>query len=325
MGNTSPDGVGGASAARILWSLPAYSMVATVLFCLRWLPRGVARTVGARIAGMIVALRPAWRRYAEKNLRLAFPGMTPGERAGTFRRAVQSWGWMLAEFARFPRYTPGNIGDAIEVEEIAHYQTAAAAGKGVLFLTAHLGAWELSSFAHSLNGYPLAYLNRPLDNPLLDRLVTRYRCLGGNRSIDRANAARAVIEELRAGRAVGFLLDQNVVEGQGQGKGKGNVFADFFSVPASTTTGLARFAQKTGAPVVPGFATWNEVRGKYVLRFEPPVELVKTGNEEADLLENTARFNRVIERAVRRHPGQWLWVHRRWRTRPPGEPSLYED
>ena len=319
MGNTSPDGVGGASAARILWSLPAWLMVATVLFCLRWLPRGVARTVGARIAGMMVVLRPAWRRYAEKNLRLAFPGMTPGERAGTFRRAVGSWGWMLAEFARFPRYTPENIGDALEVEEFAHYETAAAAGKGVLFLTAHLGAWELSSFAHSLNGHPLAYLNRPLDNPLLDRLVTRYRCLGGNRSIDRTNAARAVIEELRAGRAVGFLLDQNVVEGQG------NVFADFFGVPASTTTGLARFARKTGAPVVPGFATWNEARRKYVLRFEPPVELVKTGNEEADLLENTTRFNRVIERAVRRHPEQWLWVHRRWRTRPLGEGSLYDD
>ena len=274
---------------------------------------------GARIADLIVALRPAWRRYAERNLTLAFPGMTPGERAATFRRAVRSWGWMLAEFARFPRYTAGNIGDAIEVEELHHYEAAAAQGKGVLFLTAHLGAWELSSFAHSLNGYPLAYLNRPLDNPLLDRLVNRYRCLGGNHSIDRTNAVRPVLEELRAGRAVGFLFDQNVVEGQG------NVFADFFGVPASTTTGLARFARKTGAVVVPGFATWNEVRGKYVLRFEPPVNLAVTQTEDADLLENTTRFNRVIERAVRRYPDQWLWVHRRWRTRPAGESALYLD
>ena len=296
-----------------------FAAAAVLLAVLRRLPRRAACATGAALAGYLLRAQPRWRRYVETNLKLAFPGMTAQERERTLQSAVRQWGWQLAGFARFPLLTRKNIGEVIEYDGLENYQRALARGKGVLFLTAHLGAWELSSFAHSLHGYPLAYLNRPLDNRRLDRLVNRYRSRFGNRPIDRRQAARAVLERLREGGAVGILFDQNVVEGDA------NIFADFFGIPASTSAGLARFALKTDAAVVPGFALWDERREKYRLRFEPALDLIRTGDEERDVLENTARFNKVIEKFVRRYPGQWLWVHRRWRTRPPGQPSLYDE
>ena len=145
-----------------------FATVVTVLAVLRWLPHGLARSLGARLAGFVFRLAPGWQSYAATNLRLAFPGLTTAERAQILQSAVRHWGWQLAEFARFPCYTRENIGQVIEYDGLENYQQAVAQGKGVLYLTAHLGAWELSSFMHSVNGDPLTYLNRPIDNPYLD-------------------------------------------------------------------------------------------------------------------------------------------------------------
>ena len=294
-----------------------YAAVVVLFAALRWLPRALARAGGAAVARLFYWLHLRWRRVARVNLRVAFPEKSEAERERILRAAFRQWGWLVAEFARFPRHTVASIEDVIGYDGLENYEQAAARGKGVLYLTAHVGAWELSSFAHSLHGHPLAYVNRPLDNPLVDRLVNRYRCLGGNRAIDRRQAARAILEELARGGAVGILMDQNVLEGDG------NVFADFFGVPASTTAGLARIALRTDAAVVPVFVLWDEEKGKYRLRFEPALELTRTGDTDRDVRENTARFNKVIEDVVCRYPDQWLWIHRRWSTRPSGQPSLY--
>lgn len=294
-----------------------YAVLVVVFALLRWLPRRLARAVGAALAWLFYALHRRWRQVADFNFRLAFPQMSEAERARLLKRAYRHWGWLLAEFARFPRHSSRSIEDVIVYDGLENYQAAAARGRGVLYLTAHIGAWELSSFSHSLHGYPLAYLNRPLDNPRVDALVNRYRSLGGNRPIDRRDAARAIFEVLRSGGAVGILMDQNTLDGDG------NVFVDFFGLPASTTAGLARIALRTGAAVVPGFVIWDEGLGKYRLRFDPAVELVRTGEAERDVVENTARFNKIIEDYIRRYPDQWLWIHRRWATRPAGEPALY--
>lgn len=294
-----------------------YIAVAGLLFALRWLPRRLARALGAALGWLLYHLHGRWRRVGLFNLRLAFAELSDAERRRILRGAFRQWGWLLAEFARFPRHDARSIEKVIVYDGLENYRQAAARGKGVLYLTAHVGAWELSSFSHSLHGCPLGYLNRPLDNPGVDALVNRFRCLGGNRAIDRGNAARAIFERLRAGGDVGILMDQNVVAGDG------NVFVDFFGVRASTSAGLARIALRTGAAVVPVFVLWDEARGKYRLRFEPPLELVCTGDSEEDVLANTARFTKVIEETIRRHPEQWLWIHRRWSTRPSGEPPLY--
>jgi KDO2-lipid IV(A) lauroyltransferase len=207
------------------------------------------------------------------------------------------------------------VSKTVVYEGFENFERAVARGKGVLFLTGHLGAWELSAFAHSLYGYPLNIVMRPLDNPYLDRMARHYRTLHGNKAVDK-DFARGLIAAMRAGKTVGVLMDTNMISGQG-------VFVDFFGRPACTASGVARVALKTDAAVVPGFTIWDPGLKKYRLRFDPPVKLIRTKDREADVAANTALFTKIIEDYVRRYPDQWLWVHRRWKTRPAGEKGLY--
>ncbi len=190
-------------------------------------------------------------------------------------------------------------------------------GKGVLFLTGHIGAWELSSFAHALYGYPLHYMARPLDHPRVDALINNYRGLSGNLPIFKNESARAMLKILKEAGTIGILADQNTMRDEG-------VFVDFFGTPACTTTGIARAALHTDAAVVPGYAYWDANLRKYRLRFEPPIELIRTGDTERDVGANTERFTKALEEIISKHPEQWVWVHARWKTRPKGEPSLYD-
>ncbi|MGA9792483.1 MAG: lysophospholipid acyltransferase family protein, partial [Terriglobales bacterium] len=216
----------------------------------------------------------------------------------------------------FPRYTRENVSRIVVYDGFENFERAYARGKGVLFLTGHLGAWELSAFAHSLQGHPLSIVMRSLDNPYVDALLQRYRTMHGNRTVDKDDFVRGLLSAMRAGETVGILMDTNMTPPQG-------VFVDFFGIPACTASGLARIALKTGAAVVPGFTVWDSKLRKYILRFDPAVELVRSSDNEADIVANTAGFTKVIEDFVRRYPDQWLWVHRRWKTRPPGQPGLY--
>ena len=183
-------------------------------------------------------------------------------------------------------------------------------------VTGHLGAWELSSFYHSLMGYPMSMVIRRLDNARLDRYVNRIRCLHGNRVLHKDDFARGLLQAMRDGETVGILMDTNMTPPQG-------VFVDYFDHLACTASGLARVAAKTKAAVLPGFMLWEEREQKYVLHFGPELLLVDSGDAEADLVANTQLCTSAIEEWVRRYPDQWLWVHRRWKTRPSGEPPLY--
>jgi KDO2-lipid IV(A) lauroyltransferase len=281
------------------------------------LPRPLARFVAARTTAFLFWMRPGLRAAATENLKLAFPEWNKKQRRAVIRGMVRQLGWMAAEFARFPRYTKANIDRTVLLDGFENFASAREQGKGVLFLTGHMSAWELAPFAQALFGNPLHFLVRPIDNPRVDALITRYRCLSGNAPIDKNQSARAVLKVLRDGGTVGILADHNTGLSEG-------VFVDFFGIPACTTAGLARFAQHTGAAVVPGFLHWDHALRKYRLCFEPRVELASTGGEDADIRENTQRFTRVIEAYVRRYPDQWLWVHRRWKARPPGEPPIYK-
>jgi KDO2-lipid IV(A) lauroyltransferase len=280
------------------------------------LPRPLARAAGVGLARIAYFFRPRLGRVARSNLRMAFPEMTERERRRILRRLVRNIGWMAGEFANFPKLTRGNIERVVVLDGFENFDAAQRRGKGVLFLTGHTGAWELAPFAQALYGYPLHFLVRPLDNPRVEALANRYRCLSGNIPIEKNRAARAMLGILKERGTIGILIDQNTSLEEG-------VFVDFFGVPACTTTGLARVALRTEAPVVPGFLFWDEGLRKYRLRFEPAVEPVRTGDEERDIRESTQLFTRCVEAFVRRHPDQWLWVHRRWKTRPPGEPPLH--
>jgi KDO2-lipid IV(A) lauroyltransferase len=276
----------------------------------------MARAVGAAIGGLAYGALGRLRSVGLRNLELAFPDKSAAGRERILREEYRNLGWLLAEFCLMPGYTAEGASRFIRYEGLENYLRARELGKGVLVLTGHLGAWELSSFYHSLMGYPMGMVIRRLDNPLVDRFVNHVRCLHGNRVIHKDDFARGLIASMRAGETVGILMDTNMTPPQG-------VFVPFFGVQACTASGMARVAAKTGATVVPGFLLWEESVQKYVLRFGEPLPVVATGDAEQDALVNTAAFTAKIEEYIRQYPKQWLWMHRRWKTRPAGEEGIY--
>jgi KDO2-lipid IV(A) lauroyltransferase len=296
--------------------LAEYCFVRLFVGGLRILPRNLARAVGAGIGWLAFTFLGRLRKVGLRNLELAFPEKVASEREAILRAVYRNLGYLLAEFCQMPGYTAEQASRFIRYDGLENYLAARARGKGVLVLTGHLGAWELSSFYHSLMGYPMGMVIRRLDNPLVDEFVNRIRCLHGNRVIHKDDFARGLIATMRAGETVGILMDTNMTPPQG-------FFVPFFGVEACTASGMARIALKTGAAVVPGFLLREEKEQGYVLRFGHELDLVRTADSEADALANTALFTSVIEGYVREYPDQWLWMHRRWKTRPAGETGIY--
>ncbi len=276
----------------------------------------MARAVGVALARVVYLVHGKLRRVGMRNLEIAFPDMTEAERKTTLKRVFDGMGRQLAEFALFPRLNKNNVADIAVHDGLENFLSAQQRGKGVLLLTGHFGSWELGSFAHSIYGYPIKIVVRDLDNPLINNFVKRYRTMHGNSTFDNREFARGLISSMRAGDTVGILMDTNMTPPQG-------VFVDFFGHLAATASGMARVALKTDAAVVPAFTLWDEELGKYRIRFEPALELERTGDSEADAVENTARFTKALESCVRAYPDQWIWVHRRWKTRPVGGESMY--
>jgi KDO2-lipid IV(A) lauroyltransferase len=270
-----------------------------------WVARFVLATI-ARVPGLArfyVKLLdlgiPRLRKTALQNLEMA--GLPDGERIanGVFRSIER----VIVAFAQFPKITRKNVGEWIRYEGLENFQSALALGRGVLVATAHLGNWELSAFAHAWMTAPMNIVVRPLDNPQIDELVEKRRALSGNRIIEKKDAARGILRALAANEAVGILIDQNTTLDQG-------VFVDFFGVKACAGNAFVKLAHHSGAPVVPGFALWSEAERKYVLHFYPAIEM--TG----DVVEDTQRIHTLLEKVIREYPDQWLWIHRRWKTRP---------
>jgi len=266
------------------------------------LARNAARTLDLAV--------PKLRRVARTNLGFAFPELSARERDGIIDGVFENIARLLLTLARFPDLNAANISEWISLEGLEHYSKAKQAGCGVLVLTGHLGNWELSAFAHAWMTEPMNVMVRPLDNPLIDVLVEERRALSGNCLIYKRDAARSVIRALRMNEAVGILADQNTSLAEG-------TFVNFFGKAACASSAFVRLAYHTGARVIPGFALWNPTAQRYILRFYPAIEL--TGDERAD----TQRLHSTIENVIRAHPDQWMWIHRRWKTRPPGEPDLY--
>jgi KDO2-lipid IV(A) lauroyltransferase len=283
---------------------------------LGWLPRPLSRAFAIGLAQIVYLLHFRLRQVGMRNLAMVFPEKSEAERARILRGEFTSLGRQLAELCQFPRYTAENVDEVVVYDGLENYERAYARGKGVLFLTAHFGAWELSAFAHSLHGHWLHIVMRPMDNEYLDRLLQGYRTMYGNKTVAKDDFVRGLLAAMKAGETVGILMDTNMTPPQG-------IFVDFFGIPACTASGLARIALRTDAAVVPGFTIWDDALGKYRLRFDPALDLVRTGDVEADIAANTQMFTKVIEDYVRRYPEQWLWVHRRWKTRPEGQPGLY--
>jgi KDO2-lipid IV(A) lauroyltransferase len=295
-----------------------YAAARALLSGLGALPRPSAVRVGRALGRSAYKLAGGLKRTGLRNLEIAFPEMPLAERERILRGTFESLGRQFGEVSQFPRATPERLREVAEYdgEDVKLLDVARERGRGVIFLTSHLGAWEMLCFAHSALYEPLSFLVRPLDNPRIDRMVERLRTRFGNRPIDKGAAARTALRLLKQGGTLGVLADLNTQEREG-------VFVPFFGRLACTTAGVATLALRTDATVIPVCAPWNEERQKYVFRGGPVIELVRTGDDRRDVEINTANFTAAIERHVRMFPDQWLWIHKRWKTRPKGEPDIY--
>lgn len=295
-----------------------YAAARVVLSGLGSLPKPLAVAAGRGVGRLAYHLAGGLRRTGERNLELAFPELAAAERRRLLRGSFLSLGRLLAEFSQFPRYTPASLREVVEYdsEDVKLLDVARARGRGVIFLTSHLGAWELLCFAHSAFYDPISFLVRPIDNPLVEDLVEQRRMRFGNRPIDKKAAALTAMRLLRKGGTLGILADLNTQPREG-------VFVPFFGHLACTTAGVATLALRTDATVIPCCAPWDAEKRRFVFRGGPLLELVRTGDHDRDVEINTANFTAAIERQIRAYPDQWLWIHKRWKTRPKGEPDLY--
>ncbi len=287
-----------------------YAAAVIAVKSLEWAPLPLANLLARWYVRVLRMAIPRLGRVALRNLSLALPELSAPQHSALVDQTFRSLARVIAAFARFPSIGRDTVHSWIRTEGGEFFEEGLRRGRGVLFATAHLGNWELSAYAHALLTGPMNVVVRPLDNPLIDRMVERRRSLSGNRILAKKDYARAILKALAANQAVGVLVDQNAAPNEG-------VFVDFFGVAACAATGFMRIAHRSGAAVIPGFALWMEEEQRYVLRFYPPLPV--SGDAAAD----TRALHRKLEEIVRQYPGQWLWMHRRWKTRPPGEPSLY--
>ena len=276
------------------------------------LPDSARLSLGRAVGRIYARFGRRRSEIARRNLRLAFPEKGAAEIERILFACAEHFGSVFFDFLNVTRLAPGQLRERVTVEGLENYFAALDRGKGVFLLSAHLGNWEIGALAAGLLRVPISSVVRPLDNPRLEKALASARGRFGNRTIAKKRAARDVLRELRSGGVVAILIDQNVLAREA-------VFVPFFGRLAATSPAVGLLQKKTNAAVVPVFCRPSG-DGRYDLRFERPV-LLSDFPADAAPEELTARYTRVVEEAVRREPGMWLWMHNRWRTRPPGEAS----
>lgn len=287
-----------------------YAIAVALLELLRSLPLKTSYRLGYGVARLLDLALPKLRKVAACNLAMAAPELSLAETRRITDGVFRSVGRMLVALARVPLINRNNVGEWISYQGLDNYQAAKKKGRGVLIATGHLGNWELSAFAHALMTEPMSVMVRPLDNPLVDRLVESRRTMSGNQLIFKKDAARSVLKALKLNQPVGILIDQNTSPSEG-------VFVNFFGKAACAGVAFVKLAYHSQAPVIPGFALWDEATQRYILHFLPEVTL--TGDPATD----TQKIHSILEEVIRQYPDQWMWIHRRWKTRPPGEAPIY--
>ena len=292
------------------------------------LPRKSAVCAGMFLGRITFRLAGGLRRVAMRNLEIAFPEKTDAERRAIAIGSFENLGRVLGDLTQFPKASHQDLEHLIDFKfespevmatpERAKLDAAREAGRGMLLVGPHLGNWEMGVFAYSAMRDTLTYLARPLDNPLIEEFTVELRTRYGNKPIDKNNSVTKAMSILREGGILGVLPDVNVLPRDG-------VFVPFFGVPACTTSGVAMMAMRTDAMIVPMCCVWNETSDKYEVFYGSFIEQPKTGDRHRDVHEMTAAFTAEIEKFIRAYPDQWLWIHKRWKTRPPGESDLYSQ
>jgi KDO2-lipid IV(A) lauroyltransferase len=295
-----------------------WMVLRAVVGALAALPLWAALRLGELLAWLVYALDRPHRRIGMRNLAIAFPDKPLGERRGILRRSFLNLGRMAAELAHLPRLDAARLAEMVQFEDEAWWREAVTweRSSGVLILSGHFGNWELLVYAHGMRGHPVHMVHRAIANPYVDRWVNALRAPAGTRMIRKSDAARAVLRALHERALLVLPIDQNSTRGLG-------VFVDFFGLAASTNAGMARIALGTDTPIVPAFIVREGRSARHRVHVLPILQVERTGDLEEDVRRNTQRLTAVFEEMVRRHPDHWLWVHKRWKTRPLGEPRIY--
>jgi KDO2-lipid IV(A) lauroyltransferase len=291
--------------------------VRSLLGAIGALPLETSIQFGKSLGKFIGTRFPKLQKTARRNLEIALPELSEAEKTQIVGGTFESLGRHLGFVSHFKRFRHEDIRNLVEVvgkEE--NFDPAHRIGKGVLFFTGHFGSWEVFNLLAPAFGHGINILVRRIDNPLVEDYVENFRTRFGSVTLDKTKSARKMFRVLENGELLGMMADLNVQEKEG-------VFVDFFGIPASTTTSIAKLALHTNAAVLPAFAVWEESKGKYVVYLEPPVEYEKTENADEDIKNLTQKVTNVVEKYVRKYPEQWLWIHKRWNTRPKGESVLY--
>ncbi len=267
--------------------------------------RASAMRSGARLGRLAYRVAKRQRRYADRNLRLAYgDSMDAAARDALTRRVFEGFGKMVVDFLRVPAHTDEQVNALVAaVEGREHLDAARARGVGLLIVTGHVGNFEFLGAWLAAQGIPSTGVAREPEDPALAGYLRRMREGRGNSLLSKGTSARELIGRLRRGAVITLGVDQN----------SGDAFVPFFGVPAGTVTGPARLALHTGVPLLPAFCLW-EPDDRYRIVILPPIAVHKTADRDADLARVTADINRALEGVVRAHPEQWLWIHNRWKS-----------
>ena len=278
-----------------------------ILFCFRCVPLPIRKLFFKSLLILFYHAVAKHRLIALHNLRCAFPEKDMEELIRIAKGVYRNLAITAAEFFDLPSITKENLHEWVELEGLEHFEAGIAQGKGLLTIIAHFGNWELMPVTGPLFLKSSYIVYRPLDSPVLDNIVEHVRTINGNVMVPKGGSGKQIMTLLKENQCIGILSDQNVSAREG-------VFVDFFGRPACTGAGLAVLALRSGAPVLPMFMA-RQKSGKYKFILKPLVEISRTGDYEADLLENTQRFTKVVEDIVREYPDQWFWIHQRWKTK----------
>ena len=273
------------------------------------LPLRLSRALGPAVGALALRAVPRDRARVSDHLEMAFPDKDQNEREALLKGCARHFGTMLAEVAWLWRASPGDVESICTLDGFEHFDNALAAGRGVMFATAHCGNWELMSARLPVAGTPLITAVRELDDRRIDNLINNLRARFGTEVVLRGPAAgRQLARALGRNRVVGLLIDQDIRNIPG-------VFVPFFGRPAWTPSGAAMLSIRMRCPMIPGFIH-RRPDGSHHVQIHPPLEIPADGTLEDKIQELTASATSVIERQICAHPEQWVWMHRRWRTTP---------
>jgi KDO2-lipid IV(A) lauroyltransferase len=300
----------------VLQNNSEFFAVRSVLGAIGMFPVAASMKGGEAFAKLSSRLLKRLRFVGLRNLSLALPELSREEHEEILKGCFESLGRQLGIASHFARLTPEKLREMIDVEGLEFLKKVETERRGAILFSGHFGGWEASISAFPAFGFDWSVLVRRIDNPLVENLVEDIRTRHGSRTIDKKTSARGMYRLLQKGERLGILADLNSQEREG-------IYVNFFGIPASTATGLARLALRTNAAVIPFFTIWQEDKKRYLLKVCPPLEIPAGGDTEENTRLLMQNVTSKIEEFVRLYPKQWMWIHKRWNTRPAGETSLY--